>query len=172
MLYFYCFIFKIQSHSFSSAYVSATVPPSHLCKQFLITDVTWLFKLKKYCIRWLKERGRRRKKATTTLCFVLKDHSQTLVRGFRCSKGGVDPPKDGLEKKIKIPGKIEFIWFAVGLTHKFNVKKGVLKFLRSEKGTHKFLQSFLCLNQPPPPTHTHKCLPIWPLKFQFICGRG
>ena len=36
-----------------------------------------------------------------------------------------DPPKGGLEKNDhNFPRKIEFIWFFMGLTHTFYVKKG------------------------------------------------
>ena len=36
------------------------------------------------------------------------------------------------------PGKIEFIWFSMRLTHNSHVKKWVLKFLRSERGAQNF----------------------------------
>ena len=61
---------------------------------------------------------------------LLRDRSQTLVRGSWCKKGALkifDPCKGGPEKiTTEFPLKIEFTCFSMGLTRNFHGKKGGL----------------------------------------------
>ena len=91
------------------------------------------------------------------LIHVIRDRSQTLVRGAWCKKGALkifDPwlVRGGAWKKITtdFPLKIEFTCFSMGLTRNFHGKKGALKFfLRSESGPRKiFAINIFCIRPP------------------------
>ena len=87
--------------------------------------------------------------------YVVRDRSQTLVRGGLRRKGALklfEPCKGGPEKIAKdFPLKIEFTCFSMGLTHNFHGKKGGgdLNFFCGLKGAPKNFRDKYFLHQAP-----------------------
>ena len=92
---------------------------------------------------------------------LLRDRSQTLVRGGLMQKGGrlnflTLVRGGGLEKiTTNFPVKIEFTCFPMGLTHNFHGKKGGPEIFGGLKGGPRkiFAIIFFCIRPPP-----YKCL--------------